>query len=159
MADKPNLIIVDRAKLDELLKSMFPSSPTVRDDLIDNLVEKETPRGVTPNRQARGQGIVKQSIRLAKMLDQPLDIVLEMLVRTTDVWEQRETLRRQLIGAYRDVKKYLGERLEAQQGKPNFTVADEQAMQKTIFDLTWKLQDLEEDEAHDAKVREQIANA
>lgn len=159
MVNQPNLIIVDRAKLDEFLSGIFPQSPTVRDDVIDEFIAKPTPRGVTPNRQDRGSGLVKQAIRLSKMMDTPLDTILEMLVRTTDVWEDRESLRRQLIGAYRQVKQFLGEQFEREQGEPNFTVAMEQTMQKTIFDLDWKLQELEADEAHDAKVREQIRNA
>jgi len=159
MPAQQELIIVDRAKLDKLLQGVFPSSPTVRADLIDNLIDMRTPRGVTPDRQARGQGIVKQSIRLAKMLDMPLDTVLELLVRTTDVWENHEKLRRQLIGAYRQLKQFLGEQLEAKQGMASFPREDEEAMQKTIFELTWKLQDLEEDERKDAETREQITNA
>lgn len=158
MTDTPNLIMIDRAKLDKLLEGVFPQSPGVRDEVIDNLVHKETPRGVTPNRQDRGSGLVKQAIRLSKMLDQPLDLILEMLVRTTDVWDERTSYRTQLIGAYRQIKRFLGERLEMSHADAAWR-EDEEKMQKTIFELTWKLQDLEAADAEDAKVREQIRNA
>lgn len=151
MPNQPDLIIVDRAKLDKFLAGTFPNSPSVRADIIDEWIEKSTPSGVTPNRLPRGETLVKQAVRLHKMLDIELDTMLEMLVHTTDVWDRQSKMRRELLGTYRQLKKFIGEQLEAKHGMASFPREDEMEMQKTLWNLTTRLEQLEREEEQEAE--------
>lgn len=153
MANTPDLIMIDRAKLNELLMPLFPNAPKVRENLIEDLKPTPVVRGVTPNRKARGETIVLTAIRLAKKLNMGYEELLPLLIQTTDVWEERAKLRRELIGQMGQVKKFLSERVEDAEDMEGTKFSEEQlkTMGHTLLQLTWRLQDLEEAERKEAE--------
>lgn len=155
MADKKKLVLVDELKLRGLIAGVMPF-PEMQETVYKELTdlppgEYEVPNppyqkpkmpGVTPQRAARGEGIVKTAIRLSKLTGHDFDETLEALITTTDIWDQRIKLRGELLGYLRQVQTFLSERItEMGDSKDLVTI---QELARTYTRVSWRISDLEE---------------